>query len=81
MADKSDPRQGWEWTRLKALVVARARGICALCGEPGATTADHVIPLSKGGAHVLANLQAAHGLCNRRKSDSVGPLGAPSRHW
>ena len=30
---------------------------------------DHVKPLSKGGAHMLANLRPACGHCNRRKRD------------
>jgi 5-methylcytosine-specific restriction endonuclease McrA len=51
-------------------------GICALCGErvppPGKTnypfgtepTADHIIPVAKGGTNALANKQLAHYECN-----------------
>lgn len=39
---------------------------CWMCGgEP--TTVDHVKPLSKGGAHVLANLRPACASCNSSK--------------
>ena len=37
---------------------------CALCGGPGADTADHIIPKMHGGGDELDNLQPAHGSCN-----------------
>lgn len=42
---------------------------CYLCGEPLADPVefDHVIPLSRGGRHVLANLAPVHRHCNRIK--------------
>lgn len=43
--------------------------ICALCGDPGADTVDHVIPLSEGGTNWPDNLQPAHRACNTRKAD------------
>lgn len=58
---------------------------CQLCGKrldmkkvaphPLSPTLDHIIPLSKGGAHEPANVQAAHFLCNARKSDGASPNG------
>lgn len=39
---------------------------CWMCGESW-TDWDHVKPLSKGGAHCLANLRPACGSCNSRK--------------
>lgn len=55
--------------------------ICRLCDlplardevvpHPFAPTVDHVVPLSRGGAHARWNVQAAHFLCNSRKSDRV----------
>jgi 5-methylcytosine-specific restriction endonuclease McrA len=47
-----------------------ARGICALCGLPGADTRDHIIPLSKGGTNHPTNIQLAHRACNSRKAAS-----------
>jgi phage terminase large subunit-like protein len=40
---------------------------CALCGKPGANTADHIVPLMFGGDNSLDNLQPAHQSCNSRK--------------
>lgn len=42
---------------------------CWMCGRV-ADTIDHVKPLSKGGAHMLANLRPACLPCNSRKNDS-----------
>ena len=45
-------------------------GRCGICKEslPRAKmTLDHIIPLSKGGAHTRANVQPAHRACNSRK--------------
>lgn len=42
---------------------------CWMCQSPNRLEVDHVKPLSKGGAHVLANLRPACGGCNRSKSD------------
>jgi 5-methylcytosine-specific restriction endonuclease McrA len=44
-------------------------GRCWMCGGE-AVEWDHVKPLSKGGAHCLANLRPACVPCNRRKSAS-----------
>lgn len=35
--------------------------------DPRAATLDHVVPLSKGGQHVLENLAPAHAECNASK--------------
>ena len=42
---------------------------CHLCGRPGATTADHLIPRNKGGPDTLANLRPAHLSCNSARQD------------
>lgn len=64
-------------------VIRDGAGICHLCGHPGADAADHVVPLSRGGADDLSNLRPAHHFepcpvcgvkCNRVKS---GKLVAP----
>ena len=39
---------------------------CAYCGDVFEHV-DHVIPLSKGGAHCLANLRPACAFCNMSK--------------
>lgn len=67
---------------------------CHLCRQPGATTADHLIPRSKGGSdEVETNLRPAHHGCNSARGDrdlaewfaahpvrQQQPL-APSREW
>lgn len=44
---------------------------CLACGRPGShetLTADHVVPLSKGGSNYIANIQPLCGPCNFRKA-------------
>lgn len=36
--------------------------VCAMCGHGQADTADHNIPLSRGGSNALENLVPAHGV-------------------
>jgi 5-methylcytosine-specific restriction endonuclease McrA len=90
----------WSWPgnarRRLALVglVLRVKGrTCHLCGQPGATTADHVVPWSHGGRNTLDNLEPAHSGCNNVRQDTplvdwfashpvvTRPAPAPSREW
>ena len=62
-------------------IFARDGYRCLLCGDllamrervphPLAPTIDHVVPLARGGWHAPDNVQAAHFLCNSRKSDRI----------
>lgn len=52
-----------EWTA----IYASFRGRCAYCEEAKARTIDHVIPLSRGGAHCADNVVPACRPCNSRK--------------
>jgi hypothetical protein len=64
-------------------VFERDLWICGLCNEPvdklaihpqpDAATLDHIIPMSKGGCHVVSNVQCAHWACNAKKGDSITP--------
>ncbi|HET9517230.1 MAG TPA: HNH endonuclease, partial [Actinoplanes sp.] len=49
-------------------VLARDRRTCAYCGGH-ATTIDHVLPRSRGGANSWTNTVAACERCNGRKGD------------
>ena len=51
------------YRRLRFKVLEEAGYVCTYCGGP-ATTADHLVPLSRGGLNVLENLVAACGRCN-----------------
>lgn len=39
--------------------------------DPASPSIDHIRPLSRGGHHVLANVQSAHLICNLRKAVSM----------
>ncbi|GAB3111421.1 HNH endonuclease [Streptomyces calidiresistens] len=59
---------------------ARDGGRCAYCGGV-ATSVDHVIPRSRGGAHAWENVVAACRRCNHVKADRhVAELGWRLRH-
>ena len=57
---------GPAWSR--AGVLGRDRHRCAYC-DGVATTVDHVLPRSRGGANSWLNTVAACGRCNGRKGD------------
>lgn len=49
-----------EWRALRKLVLRRDAGICHVCGKPGATDVDHVIPFGEGGTDEPSNLAPIH---------------------
>lgn len=50
---------------------------CHLCGDPGADSIDHILPVSKGGRDYWWNLAPAHLSCNvRRGNRDVGEYKA-----
>jgi 5-methylcytosine-specific restriction endonuclease McrA len=61
-------REGWggpKAQRYVRLTLAEYGTTCWLCGLPGANSADHIIPISQGGAvYDLANLGPSHRSCN-----------------
>jgi 5-methylcytosine-specific restriction endonuclease McrA len=52
-------RGTWSWKQQRKRILAES-DICWICGRPGATTVDHLIPLSQGGTNDAANLAPAH---------------------
>lgn len=64
---------GVHWEMVDLRVVYKAHdGVCGICRQHvplHITTFDHIVPLSKGGPHILSNLQPAHKSCNSSKGD------------
>ena len=64
-------------------IYERDNWTCHLCGErvhkshpkdgydPLGPSLDHIIPMSKGGAHIKSNVALAHFICNSIKSDGA----------
>jgi 5-methylcytosine-specific restriction enzyme A len=69
------PRSGSREQARARHVLDQADTVCALCGYPGATEVDHIVPLAWGGADDLSNLQAAHKTCHAEKSASERQRG------
>ncbi|QNQ90871.1 HNH endonuclease [Corynebacterium poyangense] len=83
---------GTRATRLTALTLATYGDRCHLCGKHGATTADHLVPRSRGGDDAIENLRPAHVACNsmrgsmpieewRRKHPIYEQKCSASRKW
>ncbi|EGT5592630.1 HNH endonuclease [Corynebacterium striatum] len=85
---------GRQSQRLRALTLQTYGTTCHLCGGPGATTADHLLPRSYGGDNSIENLRPAHASCNSARGNMalddwfrlhprvVGRRSAaPSRQW
>jgi 5-methylcytosine-specific restriction endonuclease McrA len=91
----ADPRRwaGRKVAALTALVLSTYGTVCHLCGQPGATSADHLVPRSKGGDHSIANMRPSHLGCNiargdmdltewrRRHPPPTRPALPPSKEW
>ncbi|MDO5016550.1 MAG: HNH endonuclease signature motif containing protein [Eubacteriales bacterium] len=72
-------RQAYQKNRRVILKTQETCGICGRpvdktlpAGDPMSATVDHIIPINKGGhPSALDNLQLAHWICNRQKSDKI----------
>jgi len=56
---------------VKMRVWRRDRGACVECSAREHIEYDHIIPISKGGADTVRNLQLLCGACNRTKAAKV----------
>lgn len=59
----------------RSFVFTRDGGVCQLCSLPIENRQefqlDHIVPLSRGGAHTYDNVQATHRKCNMVKSNKL----------
>lgn len=75
MTERTKRLSSRPWERLKRRVLADT-DICHICGHHGADTADHVVPIARGGTNAITNLKPAHhnacatcgNQCNRIKN-------------
>lgn len=58
-------------THVKKAVWLRDRGACCKCGSRKDLEFDHIIPVSKGGANTVKNIQLLCMSCNRNKSNKI----------
>jgi 5-methylcytosine-specific restriction protein A len=66
-----------DWQKRRRHVLRRDRGVCHVCGLPGATGVDHVTP---GDDHSLGNLAAIHNRpCHAQKSSREGRAAQPKQ--
>jgi hypothetical protein len=73
---KSERWGGRKAQEFTALTLSTYGDVCINCGLPGSTTADHVIPRSKGGAvYDIDNLGPSHLSCNSARGNR--PLVVP----
>lgn len=56
---------------IKERVAAIYEEACVWCGATDNIHVDHIIPLSKGGAHSVENLQALCSSCNQKKGNKL----------
>lgn len=80
MADR-DELTTYAYRKIRAALLAES-DTCHWCGHAGADAADHLTPVSRGGARLDPdNLAPIHGVagcptcgrkCNNEKSDTVG---------
>ena len=67
---KANPYSSTEYKKNRLITLEASNYTCHYCSNP-ATTADHIIPVSKGGGHELSNLLPACVRCNSGKQDKT----------
>jgi 5-methylcytosine-specific restriction endonuclease McrA len=58
----------------RVAITDRDQGVCGICWQcvpAPERSLDHIIPLSRGGAHVPENIQLAHKRCNSLKGTKL----------
>jgi len=62
-----------EWRK----ILEASKGFCCYCKQYASIellTLDHIVPLSKGGAHAADNVAVACGYCNAQKKNQSGNI-------
>jgi 5-methylcytosine-specific restriction endonuclease McrA len=59
-----------EYKKNRLTILENSNYVCHYCGNP-ATTADHIVPVSKGGGHELSNLLPCCVRCNSSRQDKM----------
>lgn len=70
-APDAAPRREPIPAQVKREVWRRDGGACVECGSRELLEFDHIIPVSRGGANTVRNLQLLCERCNRLKSDQI----------
>lgn len=71
---------GWQQQRDAKYVLYRDDTICHVCGNPGATIVDHIIPVTEGGPDTLDNKAPIHAEpCHRIKTAEEAARGRARR--
>lgn len=64
---------GWQWVKLRKLILARDNHLCQIClakGRPTpATHCDHILSKAQGGTDDPGNLRALCAPCHSRKTN------------
>ncbi|HVM29559.1 MAG TPA: HNH endonuclease [Candidatus Limnocylindrales bacterium] len=55
------------WSRLRARIIVRDKGMCQSCGAANAAEVDHIVPRSKGGGDEPHNLQLLCHQCHAKR--------------
>ena len=60
---------------IKEILRKEQEGMCGICNtlvlDGDSVHVDHIIPITRGGPHTVANLQYTHGSCNDQKNNKL----------
>jgi 5-methylcytosine-specific restriction endonuclease McrA len=69
-------KSGWDQAKDAKRILRRHAAICHVCGQPGATQVDHVIPLAEWpDGDVDSNKRPIHESCHKRKTQAESMRG------
>lgn len=68
------------WAKVRAEVLRRDWNACVRCGDPDNLQVHHIVPVSEGGANVIANLETLCASCHRAAHRQKVGATVPNRH-